>query len=64
MNDIHRLLERQSEWQKRRKDLSWPEKIHMAEAMRETVLGFQEMRRRFRESSSGPGNTIQRDLGT
>ena len=35
MSDIRQPLERQSEWQKRQASLSWPEKIHLAEAMRE-----------------------------
>ena len=35
MNEvIQGLLERQSHWQKSRKDLSWPEKIRMAERVR------------------------------
>jgi hypothetical protein len=38
MSDIQRLLERQAAWQKNRKSLSWPEKIRMAEAIRESVL--------------------------
>ena len=35
---IKKLLERQSAWQKGRKELSWPEKIRMAEAVRESVV--------------------------
>ena len=37
MTDVRRLLERQAEWQRARGGLSWPEKVHMAEAMREAI---------------------------
>ena len=40
MDDIHELLKRQAEWQRGRKTLSWPEKIHMSESIRESVLKF------------------------
>lgn len=40
MSDIEQLLERQARWQKSRKSLSWPEKIRMAEAIRESVLAL------------------------
>jgi len=43
MTDIRRLFERQAEWQKTRGSLSWPEKIRMAEAMRETLRQFRGM---------------------
>jgi hypothetical protein len=38
MSDIQRLLERQARWQKARKALSWPEKIRMAEMIRESAI--------------------------
>ena len=38
MSEVINLLKRQAAWQKSRKDLSWPEKIRMAEAVRESVL--------------------------
>ena len=50
MSDIQRLLERQAEWQKRRKSLSWAEKIRMAEAIRESVLQFQRTAPRVKPS--------------
>ena len=37
MTDVRRLLERQAAWQKARGSLSWAEKVHMAEAMREAI---------------------------
>ncbi len=38
MSDVQRLLERQAQWQKARKALSWPEKIRMAEMIRESAI--------------------------
>ena len=38
MNNIQKLLKRQSEWQKKRKSLSWPEKIHRVEAIQNSIL--------------------------
>ena len=38
MSDTQRLLERQARWQKSRKDLSWSEKVRMAERVRATIL--------------------------
>lgn len=37
MRDVEKMLERQARWQKRRAALSWPEKIRMAEAIRESI---------------------------
>ena len=38
MNEvIQNLLERQSRWQKSRKDLSWEEKVRMIEQVRDEV---------------------------
>ena len=38
MDDVKKLLERQAAWQRSRKVLSWPEKIQIAEAIRESVV--------------------------
>jgi len=38
MSDVQRLLERRAQWQKARKALSWPEKIRMAETIRESAI--------------------------
>ena len=46
MTDMRRLLERQAEWQKTRNRLSWPEKVRMAEAVRESL-------RQLRRAPSG-----------
>jgi len=37
MTDIERMLERQAQWQKSRQALTWPEKIRLAERVREGV---------------------------
>jgi hypothetical protein len=37
MSEIQALLERQARWQKSRQALSWPEKIRMAESIRESA---------------------------
>ena len=37
MFDVKRLLEKQAQWQRNRASLSWPEKIRMVEAIRESV---------------------------
>jgi hypothetical protein len=52
MSDIQKLLERQAEWQKSRKSLSWPEKIRMAEAIRESVLQIRRTGRLLAPSGS------------
>ena len=41
MTEIEALLERQARWQKARKDLPWPEKIRMAEAIRSSVENWR-----------------------
>ena len=42
MRDIQKMLERQARWQKGRAALSWPEKIRMAEAIRESIRLLRE----------------------
>jgi len=42
--DVKRILEQQADWQRSRRDLSWPEKLRMATACRETLLIFRELR--------------------
>ena len=46
MTDMRHSLERQAEWQKTRNRLSWPEKVRMAEAVRESL-------RQLRRAPSG-----------
>jgi hypothetical protein len=44
MTDMRELFERQAAWQSARRRLSWPEKVRMAEAMRESAIRFRAMR--------------------
>ncbi len=37
MNDLQEMLKRQAIWQRSRQSLTWPEKIRMAEMVRESV---------------------------
>ena len=45
MSDIQKLLERQARWQKTRRALSWPEKIRMAERVRESARQLRAARK-------------------
>ncbi len=44
MSDTRKLLERQAAWQKTRAALTWPEKIRMAEAVRESASQLSRAR--------------------
>jgi len=37
MTDLEQMLKRQTQWQKSRQSLTWPEKIRLAERVRESV---------------------------
>ncbi len=37
MNEFQRRFERQADWQKTLRTLSWPEKVRMAEKVRESI---------------------------
>ncbi len=37
MRDLRTMFERQRQWQQGRKALTWAEKVHMAESIRETA---------------------------
>ena len=54
MSEIQALLERQARWQKTRRALSWPEKIRMAERVRESV---RQLRRPQRAEPDNPERT-------
>lgn len=43
-DEIRKLLERQVAWQKSLAALPWPEKVRMAEAVRECVAKFKRTR--------------------
>jgi hypothetical protein len=59
--DARRLLARQAEWQRNRRLLPWPEKLRMAEEIRETLRRFEALRasearkhRRIGQTGAGP----------
>lgn len=41
-NDVTDHFKRQAEWQKKQKDLSWPEKIRQAELLRDAALKLKK----------------------
>jgi len=41
--DMGTLFQRQAAWQAGRRRLSWPEKVRMAEAMRESAIRFRAL---------------------
>lgn len=43
---VQELLQRQERWQKGRKDLSWPEKLRLAAALRDSLLALAAERKR------------------
>ena len=44
MSEVEKLLERQARWQESRRLLSWPEKLRLAAAARETLCQFAKLR--------------------
>jgi len=54
MTDIRHLLERQAEWQRARGGLSWPEKVRMAEAMREAIRQLRGGLDKRRKTQAAP----------
>lgn len=62
MTDLQRVLERQAQWQKSRQSLTWPEKIRMAERVRESV---KQLRAQPRPTDLAPAERVtkgSRDL--
>ena len=55
MNEVQDLLEKQARWQKSRQALSWPEKIRMAEAIRDSV---RQLRQIPREEAPRPPSSL------
>jgi len=41
MSEIVRLLQKQAQWQRSRKDLSWPEKIRLVEKIRDSAARWR-----------------------
>jgi hypothetical protein len=56
MSDIQQLLERQARWQKTRRALPWPEKIRMAERIRESVRQLRATRKAEPREHAPGGN--------
>ena len=51
---VKQLLERQAAWQRSLRDLSWAEKLRMAEAWRGVLLVFRNMRASEDKDSQKP----------
>jgi hypothetical protein len=51
--DIKPLLERQSRWQRSRQALTWPEKVRLAEEVRESVRQLRQSARVVEPHSGG-----------
>jgi len=61
MNSARQILERQAAWQKTRAQLSWPDKIRQAEALREAVVELRRSRvTQERKSTARPANSEAR----
>ena len=54
MTDVRQLLARQVEWQRARGGLSWPEKVRMAETMREAILQLRGELNEKRQAQTAP----------
>ena len=57
MADMEQMFLRQDRWQKERRLLPWPEKIRLAEAIRESLLQFRRARGTRIGTSSGSKKT-------
>lgn len=53
MTDVHGLFERQAAWQAGRRQLSWPQKVRMVEAIRESVARLRDSRSIDPKAASG-----------
>jgi len=55
---VDQILKRQAQWQKSQQQLTWPEKIRMAEQVRESVVALRRSasagERRESPGSTGP----------
>lgn len=52
MVDIQDRLERAAQWQKSRQALSWPEKIRLAETIRDSLIQLRQTRPNASPASS------------
>jgi hypothetical protein len=44
MPDVRQLLQRQADWQRSQRRLSWPEKVRWVEAVHGAIRQFRDMR--------------------
>ncbi len=54
MNDVQELLRRQAAWQKTRQHLSWPEKLRLAQRIRESIATLRPARKAAARPESKP----------
>ncbi len=52
MSNVDEMLKRQAQWQKSRQQLTWPEKIRMAEQVRDSVVAL-------RSSAGQPSRSVR-----
>ncbi len=57
MSDVKLLLDRQASWQRTRQALTWPEKVRIAEQVRESILQL----RRSRQGAAPPAPATRTD---
>jgi len=63
MDEVQQLLERQARWQKARKNLSWPEKVRMAEMVRESTRQWRARASDLARHRSDPGRQAAQSQG-
>jgi hypothetical protein len=56
--EIRHLLQRQAQWQKNLKNLSWPEKIRVAEQLRDSIA---KLRASHRDKSMIPQRVAEHE---
>ena len=57
MTDIFQFLEKQADWQKKRRNLSWSEKIRLVEALQDSIRQFRGMSSVKPRRPMDPGKT-------
>ena len=54
MSDLEQMLNRQAQWQKSRQSLTWPEKIRLAERVRDSVRQLRAQHGQGAEATAAP----------
>ncbi len=57
MTDTRLLFERQEAWQKARKDLPWPEKIRLVEALQDSIRQLRGLSCDSTQQPTGPSGS-------